>query len=305
MLTIQEVGTEILGNTPKKFYVFGGTEYGIKCKYIDILKSHYGKFKECQSVNEIIKLMSTRHFIPLEPTLYIIRYDDEFLSSLSDDTEKIIDKLNIIGTIVCIYELDKHVIKCSKYLSNYTVKIDPVSTNFKVKYLHSDFPHMPDRFINIAATYGIDYNDAKNMCRSMSQVDVETLFEYSDDKILALFGKQKPYDSDSIKRAVMNKNFNFLVRALDQYEDCDSFYYMILASMLDLEKGLSSKYPSNEIKEYLNYWFEQDVYNMFMLTYNEIAKTRSYATDVRSSLLYLFAFLKFKRIPSVEFMENE
>ena len=111
MLTIQEVGTEILGNTPKKFYIFGGTEYGIKCKYIDIMKEHYGKFKECQSVNEIIKLMSTRHFIPLEPTLYIIRYDEEFLSSLSDDTEKQIDKLNIVGTVVCIYELDKHVVK--------------------------------------------------------------------------------------------------------------------------------------------------------------------------------------------------
>ena len=44
MLSIQDVGTEILNNNPGKFYIFGGTEYGIKCKYFDIIMTHYGKF---------------------------------------------------------------------------------------------------------------------------------------------------------------------------------------------------------------------------------------------------------------------
>ena len=40
MLTIQDVGTEVLGNNPRNFYIFGGTEYGIDVKpYPEDLKS--------------------------------------------------------------------------------------------------------------------------------------------------------------------------------------------------------------------------------------------------------------------------
>ena len=70
MLTIQDVGTEVLGNNPRNFYIFGGTEYGIKCKYISFMRNHYGNYAECQTVAEVIKLMTTHHFIPIEPTLY-------------------------------------------------------------------------------------------------------------------------------------------------------------------------------------------------------------------------------------------
>ena len=42
MRNIQDVGTEILQNTPKKFYIFVGEEYGIKMKYIEILSKHFG-----------------------------------------------------------------------------------------------------------------------------------------------------------------------------------------------------------------------------------------------------------------------
>ena len=40
MLSIQEVGLSILGDSPKKFYILGGSEYGIKDKYIEILVSN-------------------------------------------------------------------------------------------------------------------------------------------------------------------------------------------------------------------------------------------------------------------------
>lgn len=305
MLTIQEVGTEILGNTPRKFYVFGGSEYGIKCKYLDILKEHYGKYEEHQSVDDVLKIMSTMHIIPLEPMLYIVRYDESFVSSLSDQTEKQIDSANIIGTVVCIYESDKHMTKLYKFLQNYTVKIDSVGINFKIKYLHTDFPKLPDKLINLAAQYGTDYNDAKNMCRSMSMVDVERMFLLSDKQILELFGKQKSHSTDDLKVAIATKNFNYLVNYLESTDDYDGIFYTILSTMLELEKVLSSKYAQSNLKDYAKYWFESDIYNMFMNTYEEIHKLRSYATDAKLSLIYLFGLLRFKHVPSLEFMENE
>jgi len=306
MLTIQDVGTEILGNTPRKFYVFGGSEYGIKCKYLDILKEHYGKYEEYQSVNDVLKIMSTMHIIPLEPMLYIVRYDESFVSNLSDQTEKQIDSANIIGTVVCIYESDKHMTKLYKFLQNYTVKIDSVGINFKIKYLHTDFPKLPDKLINLAAQYGTDYNDAKNMCRSMSMVDVERIFLLSDKQILALFGKQKSHSVDDLKIAIATKNFNYLVNYLETVDDYDSIFYTILSTMVELEKILSnSKYVQSNLKDYAKYWFESDIYNMFMNTYEEIRKLRSYATDAKLSLIYLFGLMRFKHIPSLEFMEME
>ena len=108
MRNIQDVGSEILNNKPNNIYIFTGNEYGIKYMYIKHLIEYYGGYKEIFSMNEFISFMSTKHIIPLKPTLYILRYDEEFLSSLSNSTEKLIDNVNIIGTVVLLYESEKH-----------------------------------------------------------------------------------------------------------------------------------------------------------------------------------------------------
>ena len=100
MRTINEVGMEILSGNPKGFYVFLGPEYGIKCKYIDSLKQHYGDLKEYPSVNSLLKMFNTRRLIPLSPCVYVVRYDEDFLSSLSEKTKSTIHKTNFIGTVV-------------------------------------------------------------------------------------------------------------------------------------------------------------------------------------------------------------
>ena len=38
MLTIQEVGLSIMGDAPKNLYFLGGSEYGVKSKYIEFLE---------------------------------------------------------------------------------------------------------------------------------------------------------------------------------------------------------------------------------------------------------------------------
>lgn len=306
MLTIQDVGTEILERRPRKFYIFGGSEYGIKRKYISILIDHYKNFKECQSVDDVLASMSTKHFIPLEPTLYIVRYDENFVSSASETTSDIIESANIIGTIICIYESDKHVNKLAKYLPNFTVRIDPVNVNFKIKYLKSDFPSLPEKLITLAATYGIDYNDAKNICASMSMVEPDRFFAMSDKEIIGLFGKQHNYTDSDIKCGVASRNFNYLVHALDNYEgEYDTLFYSILSTMIEMEKVISNKHAQSEFSEFSKNWVEPDIYNMFMNTYSELQKIRSYSVDAKFSLIYLFGLLKFKRIPSVEFMEAD
>lgn len=303
MLSIQEAGIEILNNNPRKLYAFVGSEYGIKKKYLSIMKDHYKDMKECKTMNEIITFMSTKHFIPLQPCLYVVRYDEEFIASLSEITAKKLLDTNIIGTIVCIYDSEKHATKLEKFLPNNTVRIDAVNTNFKIKYLHSDFPHLPDKLINIAAEFGSDYNQAQLMCESMSQVPPEELFALSDKQLLAMFGKSEESSEAEIREAVAAKNFSRLMNILESYTgDLDNIFYTILSTMIEIDKLFEAKYAQSDIKDYVKRWMEPDVYNMFMNTYAEIKKLRSYSTDAYSSLVYLFSLLKFDKIPSVEFM---
>ena len=98
MLTIQEVGTEIMQGTPRSFYVMTGSEYGIKRMYIQYLKDHYKNYKEADTVDSVLTTMSTKHFVPLVPTVYVVRYDESFIASLSDKTASRIKNTNIVGT---------------------------------------------------------------------------------------------------------------------------------------------------------------------------------------------------------------
>lgn len=306
MLTIQEVGTEILGNSPRNLYVFVGPEYGIKKKYISIIKEHYGEMKECSTMSEIIQLMSTKHFVPLKPMLYVVRYDDEFVSSLSEPAAHKLLSLKIAGTVVCIYDSEKQATKLDKFLPNNTVRIDNVNTAFKIKYLHSDFPHLPDKLINLAAEYGSDYNEAQNICSSMSQVAPEELFVLSDQQLLALFGKHSECTETEIKIGVASKNFAHLMKLAESYPgEVDSIFYTILSTLLELDKLLTNKYAQSDLREYVKRWTALDIYNMFMQTYNAIKQLRSYATDAKSSLIYVLSLMKFSPIPSVEFMEGD
>ena len=83
MISIQDLGLSIMSDAPKSFYIVGGQEYGIKDKYIDHLTKFYGKKEEYPSVEDLVNFLSIKHLIPLEPTLYVIRYDESFVSSVS------------------------------------------------------------------------------------------------------------------------------------------------------------------------------------------------------------------------------
>ncbi len=304
MLSIQEVGTEILGKNPGKFYVMIGTEYGIKMKYINMISDVYGsEVVESPSVSNLMTLMSTKHFIPLKPKVYVVRYDDEFLTGLDASSEETIRSSKIVGTIVVIYEGSKNLQKLDKYLPNYTVSIDNVSSKYLSSYLHKDFPNLPDKLIYTAVRISSDYNNAVNICNCMSAVPVERLYSLDDSEFDSLFGHSSKSNDAIVRKCIASKNFSSCMKAYTNYTGTDDeFIYNILSTMIELEKILGNKFVESDIRKYEKLWKMEDVYNMFMNTYSEINKLRSYSQSSEESIIYLLSLLSFLNVPSVEVM---
>lgn len=301
MLTIQEVGTEILKGNPRKFYVMTGSEYGIKRMYIKHLRDHYKNYKEADSVESILSTMSTKHFVPLQPTVYVVRYDDSFVSTLNDKTSARIRNTNIIGTIVCLYESSKHTTKVEKYLGDYTVHIDKVNANFVKKYLRRDFPNLSDVCIDAAVESCVDWYEAESMCNCMMFDDPDHLRQMSKQDLKIAFGKAQELDDKVIKPIIASKNFNKLLYLIEKKQgEEDSILYSILSTMLELEKISHNKYTESNLRPYLKNWPLKDIYNMFMQTFQQLKYMRSISPNPQNTLIYLITIMQFSEIPSVE-----
>lgn len=304
MISIQELGIQILNHDPQKFYIFGGCEYGIKTRYIDELIKYYGEKEEHTSVSDLINLMNTKHLIPLAPKVYVVRYDEVFYSQISEKYANKIKSSNIIGTIVCIYDNPKIITKMDKYIPEYTAIIDSVNPQFIQKYLKSDFPEINDRLINVAVKCSSDYGQAKNICNSM-MFDLEHINRLSDQDIETLFGYQNLSTTSQIRIGIASRNFGYLVQLIENYDgQLDNIVYTILQTMIDLDKLKTSPYSQLDIRDYAKQWRPEDIYYMFMHAYEELTKLRSLSSyDVYNSLIYLFGLLKFQNIPSLEDMK--
>lgn len=303
MLTIQEVGTEIMKGHPRNFYIMTGSEYGIKKMYIKYLQDYYHNYKEADSVDSILSTMNTKHFVPLQPTVYVVRYDESFVASLNDKTSSKIRNTNIVGTIVCLYESDKHNNKVEKYLGDYTVHIDKVNSNFIKKYLKKDFPNLDNLCIEAAVESCVDWYEAENMCRCMMLDTPEHLRTQSKQDLKVTFGKVQELDEKVIRPIIASRDFNSLLYLLNKKEgEEDSILYSILSTMLELEKLHVNKYTESDLKKYLQNWSLPNIYNMFMQTYQQLKYMRSISPDPKNVLLYLITLMQFQEIPSVEVM---
>lgn len=306
MMTIQELGLSIMSDNPKPFYVVGGIEYGIKDKYLDTLAAHWGRKEEYPTITDLISLLGVKHLIPLLPAVYVVRYDTTFVSSISPELVHQIKSLKFKGTIFCIYEDPKNVAKIDKYMPDATCSIDAVNPTFIEKYLHSDFPHLDDRSIRVATKCSTSYGHARTICKSMDNADPSVLARMTEGQLMKLFGCDSSSEESEIQKAIAARNFPTASALLDKYEgNTDNLVYLILQTMIELEKVLTSKYVSSNLNDYAKFWKIEDVYNMFMNSYEELQKLRSNtSTDARMSLLYLFGLFTFKDIPSVEVMKT-
>lgn len=302
MISIQDLGLTILGNNPKSFYFVGGEEYGIKEKYIDHLAQFYGNKEEYPSVAELIDFLSLKHLVPVPPTLYVIRYDESFVSGVNPALAKKIKSLKFKGTVFCIYSEAKHISKIDKYLPEFCATVGQINATFVAKYLKNDFPSLSPRLISIAAKCSTDYGHARTICRSMVHTDSKLLESMPEAAVKRLFGCSDSSAELDIQRAIAGRNFVAGINALNSYEgDMDSLVYTFLQTMIEMEKVLTSRYSNSDLKDYARLWKLEDVYNMFMNAYEELRKLRSNtSSNIYSSLVYLFALLTFKDIPAVE-----
>lgn len=299
MLTIQDIGRQIMSGNPLKFYAMLGTEYGIKDRYIEILKDRYGgDFVEYSTVSGALSLMRQKHLIPLSPTLYIIRYDETFISEVNDKSESMIDNLNIIGTIVCIYEDIKQCKKLLKYLPKYAVSIDAVSPQFILKYLIDEFPQVGQDLASICVKSTTCYSQARNMCRCISYAP-DIVRNIPEPEIAKLFGTVQLSSDSQLRIAVAMKNTAVTLSIIESYNGTyDSAMYTMLATMLELEKLHYNKRLDSDIKNFVAKWTLKDIYNFFNSIYFRLNNLRSSsAVDGKLSLTYLASLLAFQEIP--------
>ena len=306
MISIQDLGLSIMSDSPKPFYVVGGQEYGIKDKYIKTLTTHYGNKEEYPSVSAVIDFMSVKHLVPVPPAVYIVRYDETFVSAVDAKLAERIRKLRVNGTIFCVYDDPKHLAKIDKFLPDCTATIDAVNPKFVEKYLHDDFPKLDDRSIRIATNCAVSYGHARTICASMQYADPTTLANMSESALSFLFGCSNAAQEADIQRAIAGRNFNSAIKLLESYEgNLDNLVYTVLQTMIELEKCITSKYATSSLRDYSKFWTLEDVYNMFMNAYAELDELRSNtSTDVKSSLIYLFGLFTFRHVPAVEVMSN-
>ncbi len=303
MLSIQEVGRQVLTGNPNSFYVFVGTEYGLKEKYLDKIKQHYGGVTEVGHVSELFEVMNKKRIIPLQPKLYIARYDEEFVQSLTkssiDDIHKFESK--IIGTLVCLYESNKHTDKCIKYLAEYTVSFDGVSQIFLKKYLTEDFPELDGSLIDFSVSLHSDYKGAYNTCVSLSNADIDVISEYSGMEISKSLGTNFSASNNQFRQGFASRNMEYCLSVIDNYDgQLDILLYTALAALIDLEKLISNPKQKSDLSKYLKCWNISDIYNMFMHLYIELEKSRTISTyDIHSRMVYLLGIMQFSPVPEV------
>lgn len=299
MLTIQDAGKQILRHNPGKFYVFAGVEYGIKSKYISELISTYGEYIEANSVSSIIDLMRTKHLVPLKPKLYIVRYDEDFISKLNAKSSDEIANCKIIGTIVCIYESTKHQNKCDKYLSEYTVVFEKVNNHFLKNYLVKDFPNLPTEYIDYVLSFKDDYMGAWNICNSLSNLRSRRC---SDLELYSTFKSVSTATDIKFRKFFASKHYGGCKYIIDNYPgQLDTLFYTILNTLIELDKITDSKYGESDIRGYEDLWTKSDIFYMFLHTYEEIKRSRKYSTySTANGLLYIVSLLLFSSVPTLE-----
>lgn len=303
MLTIQDLGLSIMGDTPKNFYILGGAEFGIKERYIDILTSKIGKRIEYSNMIELLASMEKKQMFPVPPSVYVIRYDKLFLSKLNAELAQRVNKCKINGCVVLIYESDSDINKAEKFFPDNTSIVMHIDSKFIIKYLKADFPGLKDEYCVIAAKVANDYYQAKNICRCL--YSLQDKYTLTEGQIKYLFGMDTTYSDNDIMLAVANKDFASLVYMSEHYDgDIQNILYLMLRTMLELDKCLDNKYASSIVQKASKAWTRYDVYFFFNHVYNALKQLRlGYINDPSLYIVYLAALLRFKQIPNLAVLQ--
>ena len=297
MRTIQEVGLEVLNGNPQQFYIFLGREYAIKRKYIEILHKHYGRCKEVDTFEDMKCIVRGSTLFPVLPTLYIIRYDDMFVKRLTDNAKIEFEYLNLIGTLIFIYESDSDCKKLDKYLPDYTVTFFSVNDNLQKKYLTKDYPNIPDNVIDDVIGLNHGYTISDNICKSLccyphlsrlTKHDIIGMFESHQDNIIS-----------KLQYCFANRNCVGIYKLLEMDDiDISNLHYKFLSVIIELMKVRKSSYVDSPYKDFASKWSNDDLRNMFNFIYSELIKLRTISSDTYNSIMLIATLLCYKNIPS-------
>lgn len=299
MIDVRTAGSEIFTDRkPRKFYAFCGTEYGVKLKFIRSIKEIYGKTVNLNSVQAAMTMLNAVQLIPLEPTLYLIRYDADFIKSLDDTSEFTIDGMDYEGTIIVMYESEQDFKKCEKFIPNYTVRIDPVSYDFMRKYLRSDFPDLDGQRIETALKVGHSYIGAYMACQSLSNLDSSYV---NADAVGRSISQDAKTNAEQFKNGVAARDFKYAVSALESSEsDPYQLVYAVLSTMLEIEKCLDNPKSKSWCSKYASGWTKYDVITVFQNAYAVLKDSRLLLSyDVKSALIRILASMRFSPAVSV------
>lgn len=301
MLSIQQAGVEILGNKPRSLYFLCGSEYGVKQKYIDHLKHLYSSCTYVDSISDLVKMFSRKSLVSSSNSLYVVRYDAEFVKSVDSAYAKRVLSLKVPGCLIAVYDDEKQFHKLDKHFPDNTVYIQAVTKEHCIKYLKTDYSSLDDRYIKLAAynCFG-GYGHAKIVCSQMNSI-ASKLHKIEDTDLLSTFGIGRKYTEQQMMLCAAARSFEGVMTVVDNYDDDLNFLLNGMCHVaIELDKAMDSKMQSTEYSKYVKLWTRPDVYNFFEQCYVQTLKLRSStATSAYSSLVYVASLLNFKHIPSV------
>ena len=121
----------------------------------------------------------------------------------------------------------------------------------------------------------------------------------SDESLHKLFNFQSLGTESQIRLGVAARNFPYLVEVLDGITDYDGVIYMVIQTMIDMDKALDSGYPPPEFKEYMKGWNRSDVYITMLNAYNTLKVGRSISSKLKENTISLFFSLCQSPIPAL------
>lgn len=298
MLTIQAAGKQILGNTPDRLYIFCGSEYGIKHKYIAHLESYYGRRVEFETVAQFMEQHKHYDLLPTGPAVYVVRYDLQFLSGLNDQVVKQLSAYKFDGTLVLIYDTESSMKKCDKHFPEHVVRFNPVADSLVQTYLKRDFPELPEHLIQFAATATATYNAAAVICNQLNYADADKLATCSVTTLKHFFYCEVESTDHEIQVSIASRNFASFLNRVDAYPGpLDSVLYQFLSVMVELDKLHHNSNASGPLMEYANRWNVGDIYYMYKHAYRSLQAVRSGGYDVYSELVKLAVLMQYFPVP--------
>lgn len=295
MITLQQLVQDIQSKQLRKFYVFTGTEYGIKTEYVNLLKSCFTSAKEVDTAASVISASKQRSLFKVDPKLFIVRYDTQFLSDLNAGYARTVLNAHINGTLLLIYEDDKAETKCDKFFPDNVVHIPLISKNKIAEHLQKLYSTLPTHVLKDVAIIADNYGEALSICKNLSYLEPEKTAALTQKDIQFLAGKEDEASAD-IKLVIASKNYKLLFTMLSKLDPVQ-LLQSVLSTMIDLERAKTTSYKG-DYASVINKWKLEDIYNLFMITFDMLNHTRLDYNNVDDAASTIIELLGWQHIPS-------